>query len=324
MKANFSVIVFLCCMPCFAQGFVDGVVAMVGTDPILYSDVMQEMMSDLVGLEKSGLSQEDLSKQVETFYTQALEREIEYRILFIESQSMGVSVPDEEVDKRIAEIRKQYASTEEYQQALNATGQTAGGFRERIKRQMMALTAKMSKQRQFERDAVITESDLAQYYQDHLDTFRYTAKYLVRRFFLKASSDPVNRQEIKSKVESVRSQLASGADFAVISKEQSEGPEAAEGGLIGWIKPGDLVEPLNAAVQSTAVGQLSDVLETEFGYHLLRVEQIQAEGITPYDEAREEIEPVLRKTQGDERYKRWISTLRLRNDIRIIKESPSF
>jgi peptidyl-prolyl cis-trans isomerase SurA len=296
----------------------DGVVATVGGEPILQSDIIQEIMPKIQSLSSDGVSEEELQRQIEPLFKEALEQAIEHFILYKEAQTLKVEVPEAEVEKRVAEFGKQYESPEAFQKTLGNAGFTMSDFRERMRRQMMAITVSMSKRRQFERDAVVSEKDIAQYYKDNEDKFHVPARYSVRRIFLQAPQDDAARQQVREKLNKMKEEVANGADFAGIAIKESQGPEAKEGGMMGWVRPGDLVEPLNSALASLPAGAISEPLETEFGIHLLRIEEVQSESTLPLAEARTEIEPVLRTTRGEERYRQWMNTLRKRNNVKVL------
>ncbi len=297
--------------------FVDGVVATVGREPILHSDVMHEIMPMLHELGGHAGTQEERARRVEELFKDALEQTIEYHILHREAETLGVEIPEDEVERRLAEMRKHYDSSEAFQEALKEAGHTVSAFRERLRRQMMAISVGMSRRRQFEREAVISESDIAQFYHDNVDEFRYSARYRVRRLFVQASNDPEERASVLASMQELREALVSGGDFAEAARERSDGPEAAEGGMIGWVLPGDLVEPLDSALASLSEGEISGVLETDYGVHLLKLEEVESEGVLSYEEARNQIEPILREQQGDERYRQWMNTLRRRSNVRV-------
>ena len=299
-------------------GYVDGVVATVGREAILHSDVMQEMMPMLQAVKTETLTAEEQESRFNELFEQALEQVIEYHILYREALAFEVEIPDEDVEKRIAKIRKQYDSSEDFQKALEESGHTVANFRERMYRQMMALSVSRSKRFAFEKEAVVSESDIAQYYKEHSDQFHFPARYRVRRIFVQAGSEPEARQAAKETVEALREELVGGGDFAEAAKEHSDGPEADQGGLIGWVLPGDLVEPLNSAIATMTVAEISDVLETEYGLHLLSLEETEGEGSLSLQEARNEIEPLLRQQRGEERYRQWMNSLRRRNNVRVM------
>ena len=301
-----------------ASAFTDGIVASVGGEPILQSDVMQEILPKMQGLSEEATSKEDLESKLEPLFKEALEQVIEHFILYKEAEKLKIEVSDADVENHMADVKKQYASQEEFQKALEEAGYTVGDFRERMRRQMMAITVGIGKRRQFETEAVVSETDLAEYYRDHEEEFRFPARYRVRRIFIQASQDEEARKAAMEKISGLRDQVLNGGDFAAIASEHSQGPEAKEGGLMGWVKPGDLVEPLDSALLKLGKGDTSEVLETEFGVQLLRVEEIEQAGVVSFEEARTEIEPVLRKIKGEERYRQWMSTLRQRSNVRVL------
>lgn len=299
------------------MALVDGVVATVGREPILQSDLMQDAGAKVQALRGSVTSQEQFNQEVEKALREALEMAIEYQLLYREAQTAGIEVPDAEVEKRMNVIRRDYESGEAFARALEEAGTTVSAFRERVRRQIMAATVGMGRRMQFEKEAVVTESDMAQYYQDNMGEFSHPARTRVRRIFLAAGGDAEERRQARAKLEALRGELDLGADFAELAKARSEGPEAQEGGLVGWVKAGDMVPELDTALGALETGGVSGVVETEFGFHLLKVEEREEAGVTSFERARQEIEPKLRKKFGDERYKKWMSTLRQRGNVRV-------
>jgi peptidyl-prolyl cis-trans isomerase SurA len=300
-----------------AAVLVDGVVASVGNEPILQSDLVQDAGPVIQNLRSSATSQQQFEIEVDKALRAALDQAIEYQILYQEAEKAGMKVPDDDVEKRMGMIKKQYESSEAFQKALEESGRTMSDFRERIRRQIMAMSFSMGKHREFEKQAVVSESDMAQYYQDHPADFVHPPRVQVRRIFIAAEKDAAARREAKAKLEAVRDELALGSDFAELAKARSQGPEAAEGGLVGWVKKGDLVPELEAALEGLKDGELSAVVETEYVFTMMKVEAREAEGATPYEKASQEIEPILRKKLGDEHYQKWMGGLRKRGNVRV-------
>lgn len=296
---------------------VDGIVATVDTEVILQSDIRDDIAPFMANLQSQGVSGAALEQEFQKAAQAALEQAVEQRILYREATTAGLSVRDEDVEDRINKIKKQYKSPEEFMKALEETGATMSEFRERVKKQIMAISMGMMKRREFEKDAVILEPDMAQYYQDHQSDFSHPERAKVWRIFLGAEKDPAQRKKVQAKLEALREELTLGADFAELAKKQSEGPDAAEGGLVGWVAQGDLVPELEKAVFALEPGQISEPVETEWGFHLLKVEAKEPAGVTSYESARTEIEPILRKKYADERYEKWMQELRKRSHVRI-------
>lgn len=302
----------------YAQTSSDGIVAVVGGQPILRSEIMQEIMPQLNDLAATTQSKEELNAQFESLFKEALDQAIEHYLLFNEAKSLGITIPEEEVEKRLNEIRRQYGSTEEFQRRLESAGYTISDLRDRIRRQMFAISLGLNKRRQFEREAVVTEKDMKEYYEQHVDMFRYEERYRIRRIFIQADQSGASRNAAREKLAKLKEEINGGKSFADVAKEHSNGPEAAEGGLMGWIRKGDLVDPLDSALPHLSIGEVSDILETDYGLHLLQMEAIEHGGVLEYEEARKEIEPIIRKNKGEERYRNWINTLRQRSNVRVL------
>lgn len=302
---------------CAQPAYTDGIVAIVAGEPILQSDIMQEILPKMQAISTTA-SREEVEKQLEPLFKEALEQAIEHFILYKEAKTLGVEISDADVEKHIADIRKQYDSPETYQKALEAAGYTMSDFRERMRRQMMAITVSISKRRQFEEEAVVSEKELAKYYDENRDKYEFPTQYRVRRIFLAASGNDAEKKAAIDKLNALREQILNGSDFAELARTESQGPEASEGGMMGWVKAGDLVEPLGSALTQLKPGELSAVIETDFGIHLLRVEEIQDEGAMSFDKARTEIEPILRREHAETRYRQWMSTLRKRNNVKVL------
>ena len=301
-----------------AENYVDGVVATVGREPILHSDVIQEMLPMLQSLSAESIAPEERERRFKELFDQALEQVVEYHILHLEALKYDITIPDGAVEKSLRDVRKQYGSAEAFRKALKESGNTIGDFRERLRKQIMALSVSRSKRSQFEQEAVVSESDIAQYYMDHQEEFNFPARYRVRRIFLQVPRDDEARDSAKIALNALREKIIAGENFEEAAKKNSNGPEAAEGGMMGWVVPGDVVEPLSNALASLAVGEISPVLETEYGLHLLKLEEKEEAGSQSLAEARSKIEPLLRRQKGEVRYRQWMDSLRQRNNVRIL------
>lgn len=297
---------------------VDMVVATVGPEVILYSEVLDEIQPLLVNLQSTARSREEFERERDKAVREALDQAIEMKILYREAQFAGMQVSDEAVEERLDKIRNQYRSSEEFLKLLEEAGETLSDVRQRMRKQIMAITMGVRKRRDFEREAVIAESDMVQYYQEHLEEFIHPERVRIRRIFLGAENDPESRAQVRARLENLREEILNGLDFAAAARMYSEGPDAAEGGLIGWVSRGDLVLALEEAAYALNPGELSPVIETEFGFHLLKADAREEAGQASYEESRAEIEPILRARYADERYRQWMDELRKRGRVRIL------
>ncbi|HEO71975.1 MAG TPA: hypothetical protein ENN80_11985 [Candidatus Hydrogenedentes bacterium] len=299
-----------------AAEIIDAILATVDTEVILHSDVMQEIAPFVADLRLSAATPEEFQRKLDERLSQALDQAIENKILLRQALLAGIDVEDATVEERIETIRRRYPSNEAFLAELEKAGETMSDFRERMRKQMLAISMGMRKRREFERGVVVSEVDVTRYYDEHQDEFARPERVRLRRIFL-AVSDEAQRIEVRARLEELVDQLASGSDFAELARAHSEGPEAENGGMVGWVGRGDLVEDLEKAAFGLSEGGVSDVVETTYGFHLLKVEERRAAGTPSLDEVRTETEPKLRAAQADERYRKWIAELRKRSQVRL-------
>lgn len=288
---------------------IDAVVATVDKEVILQSDIVTEIRPALQGLSGG-------EAEAQKLFNTALDQAIEQKILYREGVLNDIKITDAQLEERIKKYRDQFDSEEAFVKALSDAGETISDFRERIRKQTVALSMGMSKRFQLEKEITVSEAEVAQYYEDHKDTYQKPERVKLYRIFIAADKDKAARAKAMARIEALREELAVGADFSQIAIQHSEGPGASEGGLVGWIERGELVPQLEEVAFSLAPGDISPVIETEFGMMLLKVEEKVAAGLATFDEVRTEIEPTLRKNYADEKYQKWMAELRKRSRVR--------
>lgn len=295
---------------------VDAVVATVGNEVILMSEVMEDVEPIVPELRQAAQSEAQFTLEMRRAMQEALDQAIEFKILFRQAQLAGLQVEDSHIEQRLAEVRRRYPSEAAFQDALRDAGESMSDIRERLRQQTMAIGMGFQKRRQLEREVTISQADVEQYYRDNLESFRKRERVLLRRVFLGAST-PEARAQARARLEVVRDEVALGASFGELARQHSEGPEAEQGGRVGWVERGDLVVALEDAAFALAPGQTSGIIDTDFGCVLLLVEDREEAGIASLDEVRTEIEPVLRARGADEQYRAWMAELRQRSRVRV-------
>lgn len=305
----------VCVQVCVAAQTVDSVIATVGDEVILQSDLMQELAPVINEIRQTASSEEEFNKAVDEQVRLALEQAIEYKILLRQALQAGATIDDKAVEERVNEIKKRFGSNENFEKELAKAGQTMSDMRARVREQILAISMGMQKRREFEKQVEVTETDVAQYYADNPEQFVHPERIQVRRIFMAAKSD--NEKDIAAKMADLKKQLDEGADFAELAKTHSTGPDAEDGGLLGWVQPNDLVQSLEDALFALPEGGVTDVLRTEYGFVLLKAEKKDVAGTVTLEEARKEIEPALRAQFAGEKYVKWMNELRKRSRVRI-------
>ena len=292
-----------------------GIVATVDNEVILHSDLLEEAGPLLASLQSRTGATQEFEREADRALREALDLVIERKLLYRQAQLAGMEVTDAQVDERVTVISREYRNDPEFQRMTQEAG-GMGEFRARLRQQIMALSMARQKQDQFKKEAVISESDMRQYYQDNKEEFSNAERVRISRIFLPAEEGD-ERLRTRARLEALRDELTLGADFADLARQHSQGPEAAAGGMVGWVARGDLIEAIDQAAFNLAPGEISDVIETDFGLVLLKVEEKSEAGSVSFEQVRMEIEPLLRAKIAQERYKKWVDELRKRSRVII-------
>ncbi|HWP47786.1 MAG TPA: peptidylprolyl isomerase [Candidatus Limnocylindrales bacterium] len=153
----------------------------------------------------------------------------------------------------------------------------------------------------FTDQVTVEESEIQDYFDQHRDQFPKEKRIKARHILFKIppGADPEKEQEVKKKAEEVLQKIKEGADFAAMARQYSEEPGAAEnGGDLGYFTKGKMVEPFEKAAFSLKKGEVSDLVRTEFGYHIIKVEDVLGEN--PYEEAKPGIQTILKREKAQE------------------------
>ncbi len=147
----------------------------------------------------------------------------------------------------------------------------------------------------------INDDDLRRYYNEHKDEFKVQDEVKVRHILIKTQQDekgnvtPAADAAAKAKAEAVLKQVQAGGDFAKLAEKYSEDEGSkAQGGSIGWIQHGRTVPEFEKTAFSLEKGQTSGLVKTEFGYHIIRVEDKHTAHTPNFEEVKSQIEPAVR------------------------------
>ena len=300
---------------------IDQIAATVDTEVILLSDLYREAGPAIRELEKSVASQEEFDKAAQRLLDDTLEQAVQSKILIRQAQLLGVEVSDDQIEQNVEATRKdlQLESDQAFIDYVAQFGETLGDYRAQLEKRLMAMTMARSKMNALEQEVTIAEPDVAQYYNDHKDTYQRKERIRVRQIMLRAGKDDADgRAKARARLESLRGELDAGADFGELAKAHSEAPGAEDGGIVpGWQERGSLVSEIEAAVFDLPAGTVSPVVESEFGVHLMKVEGREEAGQATLDEVRVEIGPLLRQQEALKRYEKWMADLRKSSKVKV-------
>ncbi|MFZ5967918.1 MAG: foldase protein PrsA [Bacillota bacterium] len=221
---------------------------------------------------------------------QVLDALITEKIIELEAQKQNIKVTEADLEKEIQEIKDYYGGEDTFNQALASAGYSI----EDVKKDMKI---NVEIEKLLEPSITITEDEMKQYFDDNKETFAQQEQ-------VKASHILVDSVE---KAQEVKKKLTEGKDFAELAKEYSlDTGNKDQGGELGYITKGQMVPEFENAVFSMKVGEISDPVKTEFGYHIIKVEDIKQAKEANYEESKDKIKDILMGQKIPTVYDTWI------------------
>lgn len=233
------------------------------------------------------------------------------------AEENNITVSSEEVDKQIKLIIDSYSSEEDFKKGLKDMG-IDRKFLENYFRSLM-LGSKI-----FDvvtTDVIVTSQEVKQYYEDNKKPLfiipaSVKASHILAIFpWVEDNSEETEeteegRKEALEKIKMVEDKLKNGVDFEVLARQYSDdSASAASGGDLGYISKGQMIEEFEEALFSMDVGEVSEIVETKYGFHIIKVFDRQEEYIQKFDEVEESINEYLLNLNKMEKWEDFIFSL---------------
>jgi peptidyl-prolyl cis-trans isomerase D len=148
----------------------------------------------------------------------------------------------------------------------------------------------------YEARVTISAEDVSDYYESNIEQFKSPQTLQARHILIKVDENatPEQVEEARQRIEDIHQMAVAGEDFAELAAEFSEGPTKTKGGDLGTFGRQDMVKPFSDKAFAMQAGEISEPVRTRFGWHIIKVEQVNAASVRSLDEARPEIEAKLK------------------------------
>lgn len=238
------------------------------------------------------------------------------KIIQKQVEILGLKASDQQIDGYIESIRtRNNLSEEQLMEALKQQGMSWDQYRIQVRSDIERANLI---NREIRNKVNVSPEEVERYYKAHLDEYGASTKVTARliSFLVPRDASDADKAAIRAKAEEVQKLAADGGNFAKLAKEHSQGPAAEEGGDIGEIQPDEMRPEFAKAVKGLAPGQVSPLIVTADGFHILKIDKTSGETHRPLSEVSDEIKEKLYKEAMESRYDRWLNQdLRSRHHV---------
>ncbi|MBN9680961.1 MULTISPECIES: peptidylprolyl isomerase [unclassified Corallococcus] len=297
---------------------VDKVAAVVNRDIIPLSEVQQRAAPELQRVN----SEIDPHKRAEAraqLMKTALDTLIGEKLMESETQQLGITTTEAEVDELVQDVLKQnnVSDMSQFEQLLKNEGFTLAGYKDMLRKRVVRdklLRMKVGPK------VKVTEEDLkaayTQYTRMESEDVEVHARHILVQVDAKATPEQV--AAAKQKAEGIAQEARRpGMDFAALARARSEGPSASDGGDLGYFKRGVMVPAFEKAAFNLKEGEVSEPIRTNFGWHILKVEERRNIAVASFEEMKPKLESKLLNEKTEKFLDQYVQELRSKANVEV-------
>jgi peptidyl-prolyl cis-trans isomerase C len=274
--------------------------------------------SDLIKVADQFHSQAPAMTETAEFYRKILDQLVSNELLRQEATAAGVTASDEEVNKQLGELKGRFPSPEKFQEELKKNGLTEAEITKQIRENLVMQKFVETK---VVNDVKVSDADVKAFYDKNPDKLTRPERIHIRHILIGVTktATPEDKKKAQAKADELLVKLKGGADFAKLAEESSDDPGSkSKGGDLSWVSRGQMVKPFeDAAFALKKPNEISPVVESQFGFHIIQLLEHQDAGKVPYDEVKDKISGFLKQQQQKEKFFDHIKTLKDKAKVEI-------
>ena len=286
------------------------IVAKVNGQPVFASQMEAELRQQMRKHKKSSVALADRVRK------KVLDKVIDRELLYQAARKLDIPDLEKKIEEELQSTRDRFSTEERFQHYLESNELTQEQLRSAARR---VIFIDEYLQRNHLLKPVVAEQEIRKFYSKK--TFKREDALRLKHILLSVheNANPETRKEIRHKAEGIRRVIIQGADFSVLAKQFSDSAEAKEaGGDLGFIKKGYMPAAFDKVAFSLQEGEISEVIETRFGFHIVKLVAKRSAGMIPYEEVRDFIERYLQNQRSRQLIAAHIEELRAQASIEIL------
>ena len=318
MKKFFSLFAFFLFLygpVSFSEAVVDRVVAVVNKEIITLSEV--EKWTNPLKQEIVIGDRLEKHERMETLCRQVLDKLIEEKLIDQEVKKSGIKVTSKEIEATLEEVKRRNAATQEdLEKALKTEGLTLETYKKQIEK---GIQRQKLIQWSVKVEAKAGEEELKDFYKRNIDRYATNETYRTSHilFIIPKEATPEAMAEVRKKAKKVLEKIKEGEDFEEMARLHSEDASSKNGGDLGYFKRGELVPAFERAALRLKVGEVSELVRTEFGFHIIKLVDRKGTEPLPFEEVKEKVRADYQESEMEKAFRQYITTLKEKSIIEI-------
>ncbi|MEW6615692.1 MAG: peptidylprolyl isomerase [Thermodesulfobacteriota bacterium] len=295
---------------------IDKVVAIVNGEVITLTELNEAVnfiLKDTEGI----INFDGAEKDPAEIKRKVLDRLIDNKLIEQEVKRVRIVVSEREVDNALENMQKENSiSKEELVKKLESRGLSLEKYKEQIRQGMEKM---MLVNREIKSRIVVNEDELKNYYTDNMDSFRMVTEVRVQHILLPIppNADEAKIKDVYEKARDLLVKLGNKEDFGKLAKMYSQDTSSDSGGDMGWFKKGEVTPFLEKVVFSLKVGEVSDIITSSLGLHIVKLMDRKEGGVRPFEEVKDEIKDTIYAKRVEKEFKEWFERLRKKSFIKV-------
>lgn len=285
----------------------DEIVAKVNNEIITLTDLNKSLGQLNTAIRQEHRDPQEAQRAFERRRRQLLRTMIQTKIMVQRAEELGLAADiDLDVSKYLEEMRKEAGipSLDILDQYLRERGSSLAEYRQNVKEQL--ITRALLGNFVYSKITLLTE-EIRSFYENNQDRFRVPAEVrLAEILFL---TEGKNRAEVRQSAEEALAKLKDGAAFDAVAREYSEGPTASRGGDIGEFQKGSMNPAIEEVVFDLPVGDFSEIIESSYGFQIVRVIDRKPPSVLPLEEVRPQIAEALYERKAEPEVQEYLKNL---------------
>jgi peptidyl-prolyl cis-trans isomerase C len=247
----------------------------------------------------------------------ALDQLVTYTVLAQESKARKVAVADSEIDEQLKQMKAQFPDEATFTKALAERGLTVDRLREDARREMgiqKMMDAEVANQ------PAPTDAQVREFYDKNPDKFEQPESLRASHILIRAdqNADEATKKKARAQAEAVLEKAKAGGDFAALAKQHSADGSAQQGGDLGFFPRGQMVPAFEQAAFALKDGEISGIVETQFGYHIIKATERKAASKVPLEQVSDRIKEFLTEQHKQDRAEAFVAELKKKARIEVL------